>query len=340
MDIDPTDGHLWVAGYKSQGSPPSSAREWFYKINRTNGAVITSCWALGFTGVGGNDTLTFASLPGLGGSGDYLLTDLGEISPSLPLIAIDIATCTGGSQVTAITSYDPIPGLTGIDYEGGVLFATDGLAGNLYSLGGPPFNVVAATMATGAGLELEDITVFGCSMAPGDDPDVDGLTNAQEATTGTQPCVNDTDGDGCADGEEFFLSIDRDPLVPWDFFDVPTPVFADPTANGSRNKAISLADAGAALFYVGASNGNPNPNSNGVSYAGGLKDGDWFNAATGMFHPDGVIDSFDNVGRRFDRTPSTTSGKPYRSAPPNGAVALQDVAVLLVQVGSSCVGPP
>ncbi|WP_224449589.1 thrombospondin type 3 repeat-containing protein [Haloprofundus salilacus] len=37
---------------------------------------------------------------------------------------------------------------------------------------------------------------------PSDDPDTDGLTNAEERATGTHPFVADTDGDGYDDGEE------------------------------------------------------------------------------------------------------------------------------------------
>ncbi|WP_224335651.1 thrombospondin type 3 repeat-containing protein [Haloprofundus halobius] len=37
---------------------------------------------------------------------------------------------------------------------------------------------------------------------PGDDPDDDGLTNAEERAAGTHPFVADTDGDGIPDGEE------------------------------------------------------------------------------------------------------------------------------------------
>ncbi len=55
-------------------------------------------------------------------------------------------------------------------------------------------------------------------------PDVDGKTNAEEYAIGTDPCDNDTDDDGCADGEELGGTAVagglRDPLNPWDFYDV------------------------------------------------------------------------------------------------------------------------
>ncbi len=60
------------------------------------------------------------------------------------------------------------------------------------------------------------------------DPDVDALTSAFEyLTVGTEPCLNDTDTDGCADGEEIVATAgshafggQRDPLNHWDFYDV------------------------------------------------------------------------------------------------------------------------
>lgn len=45
-----------------------------------------------------------------------------------------------------------------------------------------------------------------------DDPDNDGLTNAQEMIAGTSPDNPDTDGDGMNDGDE--VASGRDPLVP------------------------------------------------------------------------------------------------------------------------------
>jgi hypothetical protein len=55
-------------------------------------------------------------------------------------------------------------------------------------------------------------------------PDVDGKTNAEEFGIGTDPCDNDTDNDGCADGEELgptaLAGGLRNPLNQWDFYDV------------------------------------------------------------------------------------------------------------------------
>ena len=59
------------------------------------------------------------------------------------------------------------------------------------------------------------------------DPDLDGLPSFFEFNAKMDPCDPDTDGDGCEDGRE--LGDDaasggmRDPLNPWDFYDVAGP---------------------------------------------------------------------------------------------------------------------
>jgi hypothetical protein len=126
----------------------------------------------------------------------------------------------------------------------------------------------------------------------------------------------DTDGDGCIDGEEIGTDIElggmRDPLNPWDFADVPAPALP----GGARNGAVALTDVGAALTWVGAVNGGM-PNVNGRDY-----DDD--------SNTNGVDD-----GAEYDRTPNGEI-----SGPPNGAISLQDVGVILAQVGDSCLAAP
>jgi Zn-dependent metalloprotease len=150
---------------------------------------------------------------------------------------------------------------------------------------------------------------------------------ATPTSTPTPDPSTDTDGDGCADVEELGLDPlhggDRDPLSPWDFYDVPVPAGPDLGADGKpiltpasvRNKAVTLADVGVVLAYVGRTDSNP--------------------AYTQDNNADGIAD-----GQQLDRTSSTDPSKPWQSGPPNGAISLFDVGVALAQVGHSCAGPP
>jgi hypothetical protein len=160
------------------------------------------------------------------------------------------------------------------------------------------------------------------------DPDVDNFNSIGEFNLGSDPCDNDTDNDGCADGEEYInlnpaSGGDRDPLVTWDFGDVPTPTGQTPGTDGklyliatsARNKAVTLTDVGVVLAYVGRTSANTYYTADGNN--------------------DGLAD-----GVQLDRTPSTTPGKPWRSAAPNNAISLQDVGVVLAQVGHNCNPPP
>lgn len=156
------------------------------------------------------------------------------------------------------------------------------------------------------------------------DYDGDTLSSiAEYAQTHTDPCVRDTDRDRCSDGEEAgadpLLGGDRDPNSPWDFFDVRVPALTAADPSGQRNGAVTLADARAILWYVGTVD-NRGANATGVDYDSDL-------------NYDGVED-----GREYDRAPSLTAGKPWRSAAPNDAVTLQDVLVALAQVGATCHG--
>jgi hypothetical protein len=55
--------------------------------------------------------------------------------------------------------------------------------------------------ATGNNSATDTDTVDG-AVDPTGDPDHDGLTNAEEATAGTDPNDSDTDNDGLKDGRE------------------------------------------------------------------------------------------------------------------------------------------
>ena len=115
---------------------------------------------------------------------------------------------------------------------------------------------------------------------------------------------------------------------------MPLPTKKDPQANGSKNRAVSIADVLGVVTYIGTSQNGP-VNGNGVDYDS-LKDGDWFDATNNRFGSDGVLNASDATGRQYDRSPSTTPGKPWRSGPPNGAVSIQDALIALNQVGDHC----
>ena len=117
---------------------------------------------------------------------------------------------------------------------------------------------------------------------------------------------------------------------------MPRPVATDPSPDGSRDRAINLADAIATLAYVGTHAGDAgSPNSVGVTYDS-TKDGDWFNLSTGKMGADGIIGPEDAVGRRFDRTASSDPSKPWQTGPPNGAVSIGDVLIQLNSIATDC----
>lgn len=136
------------------------------------------------------------------------------------------------------------------------------------------------------------------------------------STVGTEP---DTDGDGCTDAEEATMGFD--PSAWHDFYDVPVPARADPTANGGKDRAVSLGDVLAVLFYAGTSD-NGGPNANWVDYDSD-KNGDT------------VEDGTD-----YDRTASAAPNPPWNAGPPDGAISLTDLLAALAQVSLHCTGAP
>ena len=130
-------------------------------------------------------------------------------------------------------------------------------------------------------------------------------------------CDVDDDGDGCTDFEELNNTIQfggtRNPLNPWDFADVPVPALP---AAGTKNKAVNLFDASAALEWVGRTPAN-GTDGQGQNY---VHDNNL----------NGVQD-----GTEYDRTPEGGL-----SGPPNGGVSLFDVSVILGQAGHNCAPPP
>jgi Regulator of chromosome condensation (RCC1) repeat len=170
------------------------------------------------------------------------------------------------------------------------------------------------------------------------DPDADSLTNLDEYLLGIDPCLYDTDNDGCADGEEPVGAPVHspgstgayDPLAWYDFYDVPVGANADPAPNGLRDKSVTMSDVLAVLLYVGAYDGDfGHLNSNRVAYDSVKGSCDW-NADT----------TPDKEGLCYDRSPSLEPNPPWDAGPPDDAVTMSDVLAALAQVGLSCIGPP
>jgi len=165
-------------------------------------------------------------------------------------------------------------------------------------------------------------------------------------------CGPDSDGDGCTSNQE---DVGAPPPVPgstcstrsacysdshwYDFYDVPVPANPDSTPSGPRDGAVAIDDVVATLFYFGTVDGDDGyPNSNGVTYDS-LKDGDWFNGAGQVISPDGLVNQWDKVGRRYDRSPSAVPNPPWDAGTPDGAVGMDDVLVVLAQFGLDCSTP-
>jgi hypothetical protein len=132
--------------------------------------------------------------------------------------------------------------------------------------------------------------------------------------------VPDRDRDYCSDANEADLITvnggERDPDDNQDFYDVPVPALRTNPA-GTRNASVTLAgDVGSVLAYVGMTSAH-------ADYAAD-------------YDANGVQD-----GLQYDRRPSVTPGKPWRSGAPDGAISLaSDVAAALAQVGHSCAASP
>jgi len=158
LDIDQASKHIWAAGYIPV-LIGGMLRDYFYLVNRNNGLIIQSCFLQTTSTFPGNDSFTYARLDGLPGSGQYFITDDGEIAPTDPLLVIDTADCHNGQQVTPVASFPKTRGMTGIDFEWLGLLNTD-LAFS-YNNGDQPFTTTVFLGPTGAVFGVEDISVCG-----------------------------------------------------------------------------------------------------------------------------------------------------------------------------------
>jgi streptogramin lyase len=113
--------------------------------------------------------------------------------------------------------------------------------------GGPTATPTRTPTATATLTATSTPTV---TATPGADADSDGLSDIDEANLGTNPSDPDTDNDGCMDGAEVGPSESlggvRDPLDPWDFYDVD-----DGSRTGTRDGRVDFRDALFILDHFG-----------------------------------------------------------------------------------------
>jgi hypothetical protein len=156
-----------------------------------------------------------------------------------------------------------------------------------------------------------DVIAFGCDESS--DGDADNLSICTELITGTDPAINDSDGDGCADGEEVLNPThmtggERDPLDFWDFYD------------------------------VGSSRGGPGPGDEDTTPDKRID----FNDALIILDHFGH-EGTDSLDHLLDR--SAGAAEPWRSQeanepPTNDKVTFADVFYNLGSFGDSCEGAP
>jgi hypothetical protein len=155
IDVDEASKHLWVAGYLPI-SVQGPGQAFIYKVNRNNGSIINYCWIPPGPNPG-NDSLTSARLPGLPGSGRYLLTDAEEFTPTAPIRVLDQADCHDGQMVVPVTSFPKSQGMTGFDFEYPGLLNTNLPA--LFNNGNQPFTTSTPHGPFGNSVTVEDISL-------------------------------------------------------------------------------------------------------------------------------------------------------------------------------------
>jgi len=222
----------------------------------------------------------------------------------------------GATAVIHYTLEDLAGGINPADLRVMVYSSTTGL---WHFVGG-----VVDTVNTTITVQIDHFTDFGvfdCGVADNDSQPGWGWLKDSAAIKelagrlGPDACDVDDDNSGCVDLKEPNLTPARDPLNPWDYADMWVPSLpASGTPTGGRNGAVTLADASAALPWVGRTKGGP-PGPDGRDYDSDV-------------NVNGVTD-----GAEYDRSAGLTLGL---SGPPSGAVTLADISVILAQVGDVC----
>lgn len=196
-----------IAAYSTQnGTAPSLT---ISNPTALNTPVTASPYAIGYTA---GDTDSTATL--------YLFLDNNSswsggntsITPGTGEYAIGTASVAQGAAVPGSFNWKSINATPGTYYIRGIAVDPDGNSTEVYSAG--------TVVITDAGGGLNSIFMaaysacLGSLNGPNDDKDADGLTNLQEQSYGTNPCVGDTDGGGINDGLE--IAMGTDPLNPAD----------------------------------------------------------------------------------------------------------------------------
>jgi hypothetical protein len=159
LDVDQGSKHIWAAGYFPISVGGGAERNYFYLVNRNNGRIIQSCWVPSNPEPEDqfNDSLTYARLRGLPGSGQYLVSDVGEYFGS-PLRVLDTSSCHNGREATVVAEFVVADhGITGLDFEWPGLINAD--LYDLFNNGDKPFTTSTLIGPTTAPFGLEDVSL-------------------------------------------------------------------------------------------------------------------------------------------------------------------------------------
>jgi hypothetical protein len=159
LDVDQASKHIWATGWDPV-LVDGQLRNYFYLVNRNNGLIIQSCFMPATDIFQGNDSLAYARLFGLPGSGQYLVTDNGAFTGTDPILVLDTSRCHNGQLITPVWSFEKVQGMTGIDFEWlGLLYS------NIYNVrnaGNQPFPEPHMFLGLTLPAEfIEDISICG-----------------------------------------------------------------------------------------------------------------------------------------------------------------------------------